>query len=233
MKKLGFYYSAIVKSLALFIALLISIASGAQQIVAVKDEPRHVPVLQNKFIRIIDARIEDGDTSLFHVHALPSAFVFLTDLEYDNQPLGKPWSKALSKKGMAWYSSFENGPSTHRVGTPAGKRLHAYDIEILSTYGFVRDSIWKPLFADTVFVADKSAGYRVSLDANTPEIRFSGRGPMVAILVSGEEAEMTQTEMKAVKRLKTEDYAYIRPDLQTAVTLKKGTKAELVLFEIR
>ncbi len=233
MKKLALGILSYVKPIGLVTALAMAKLAFSQQVVPVKDEPRHVPVLLNKYIRIIDARIEDGDTSLFHVHAIPSAFVFLTDLVYDNQPLGKPWSRALSKKGMAWYSGFEGGPSTHRVGVERGERLHAYDIEILSSYGFSRDNLWKPLYADTIFVSDRCAGYRLQLNTNTTEVKFSGRGPVVAVLVKGEEIEALQPVSKTFKKLKEEDYAYLKPDVQTTLKLTRGTKAEIVLFEIR
>lgn len=216
-----------------FTAFMIMNIAFSQQIVSVKDEPRHLPVLQNKFIRIIDARIGQGDTSLFHIHAIPSAFIFLTDLEYDNQPLGQPWSKAVSKKGNAWFSSFEQGPSTHRVSAPIGSRLHAYDIEILSSYGLSRDKVWKPLFADTVFLSDKCAGYRIELNENNREVRFSGRGPMVAVLVSGEGAEASQPQLKTLRKMKAEEYAYLKPDVESSLKLSQGNKAEIILFEIR
>ena len=58
--------------------LLVNI-SFCQKIVPVYQEPNHNPVLLNKYLRVIDAQIENGDSSLFHVHATPSAFVFLTD----------------------------------------------------------------------------------------------------------------------------------------------------------
>ena len=64
--------------------LLVNI-SFCQKIVPVFQEPRHNPVLFNKYLRVIEAQIENSDTRLFHVHAAPSAFVFLTDVVYDNQ----------------------------------------------------------------------------------------------------------------------------------------------------
>ena len=107
--------------------LLVNI-SFCQKIVPVFQEPRHNPVLLNKYLRVIEAQIENSDSSFFHVHAAPSAFVFLTDVVYDNQVLNLGWTKATSKKGHAWYSSFSDGPSTHRVAAPADGRIHAYDV---------------------------------------------------------------------------------------------------------
>lgn len=207
--------------------------SYAQKVVQVKDEPRHMPVLLNKYVRVINATIEDQDTSFFHTHSIPSAFVFLTDVVYDDQKLGGEWKKATSKKGYAWYSSFVDGPSTHRVAAPENSRIHAYDVEILSGYEFTKTENWQPLVKDTVFNADKCVGYRLELNAQHPKFDFSGRGPIVAVVISGEEVAVVQPEFKSNKLLHQEDYGYLRPDLATSITLKKGQQASLILFEIK
>lgn len=219
---------------ALWLIFLLSIATAsAQQIVPVRLEPRHVPVVQNKYMRVIQAQIEGGDTTLFHVHEIPSVFVFLTDVTYDNQVLGEPWKKAISTKGHAWYSSFENGPLTHRIASPAGTKVHAYDIEILSPYGFSRGGSWKPFRDDTVFVSDKCAGYRIELNSNQTGIQIKERGPMVAIHVSGDTFTVEQDDTKERKTVRNNGYAIIRPDLETRISLGSSQHASIVLFEIR
>jgi hypothetical protein len=45
--------------------------------VPVYEEPRHKPVFTNNYLRVIQARIMDKDTSLYHIHATPSCFVFV------------------------------------------------------------------------------------------------------------------------------------------------------------
>jgi quercetin dioxygenase-like cupin family protein len=53
-----------------------SIAIKAQ--VQVREEPRHRPVLENKYIRLLDVWLPPGDTTLFHIHSTPSVFVILS-----------------------------------------------------------------------------------------------------------------------------------------------------------
>ncbi len=221
---------------ASFLALTMSICiekSHSQKIVPVREEPRHVPVLTNKFIRVISAEIADGDTSLFHIHETPSAFIFLTDVEYDNQVLNKPWQKTDSKKGYAWYTSYQSGGITHRVGVPSNKRLHAYDIELLSKYAITENPAWERLPYDTAFISDRCVAYKIELSSENPTIQFSGRGPIIAILVSGEEVTIAQPDTRVKIGLEEEDYGYIRPVFPCSITIKEGDKASLVLFEIR
>lgn len=220
-------------SIILLLCGLFPDLTNAQKVVQVKNEPRHIPVLLNKYVRVINATIEDEDTSFFHIHSIPSAFVFLTDVVYDDQKLGGEWKKATSKKGYAWYSSFENGPSTHRVAAPKNSRIHAYDVEILAGYEFTKTENWQPLLKDTIFNSDKCVGYRLELTAQQPKFEFSGRGPIVAVLASGEEIILTQSEFKTNKLLHQEDYGYLLPDIATSITMNKGKQASLVIFEVK
>jgi hypothetical protein len=212
--------------------LLVNI-SFCQKIVPVFKEPRHNPVLYNKYLRVIEAQIENGDSSLFHVHAAPSAFVFLTDVVYDNQVLNQGWTKMTSKKGHAWYSSFSSGPSTHRVAAPANDRIHAYDVEILRKWAIVDRPDWKPMALDTIFVSDKCVGYRLELSSKNPTFSFSGRGPTIAIVVSGELVQISQPDTRVEIGMEESDYGYIRALYGCTIRLTEGEKASLVLFEVR
>ncbi len=205
----------------------------SQKIVPVKEEPRHVPVLTNKYIRVIDAEIEDGDSSLFHVHETPSAFIFLTDVMYDNQILNGNWQKINSKKGFSWYSSYETGGVTHRVVAPKGQRIHAYDIELLSKYSIVENPKWKPMEFDTTFMSDRCVGYSVQLSKEKPSVQFSGRNPIIAIFVEGEEVTISQPDTRVQIELAEEEFGYIKPSYSCTIKLKTGNKAKLVLFEVR
>lgn len=212
--------------------LLVNI-SFCQKIVPVFQEPLHNPVMFNKYLRVIEAQIENADSSLFHVHAAPSAFLFLTDVVYDNQVLDQEWTKMTSKKGHAWYSSFSTGPSTHRVAAPKDGRIHAYDVEILGKWAIVDRPDWKPMALDTIFVSDKCVGYRLELSDNNNSFSFSGRGPTVAILVSGELVQISQPDTRVEIGIEETDYGYIRPGYGCTIRMKEGEKASLVLFEVR
>lgn len=226
------------KTLIAFIAIKILCfsfitKSFTQQIVPVREEPKHVPVLINKYIRVIDAEIEDGDSSLFHVHETPSAFIFLTDVVYDNQVLNTPWQKVTSKKGYSWYASYETGGITHRVVAPKNNRIHAYDIELLTKYSIVENPNWKPMPFDTTFTSNRCIGYKIQLTKEKPMIQFSGRNPIIAILVNGEEVTINQPDTKIQIGIKEEEFGYIRPRFGCTIKLKTGEFAELVLFEIK
>lgn len=212
--------------------LLVNI-SYSQKIVPVYEEPRHVPLLYNKYVRVVEATIEPGDTSLFHTHASSSAFAVLSDVGYRNQVLGAGWTDMQFKKGHSWYNSYTDGPATHRVAAIPDNPIHVYDVEILGKWAIVENTNWKPLPLDTIFVSDKCVGYRLELTSDKPSFTCAGRGPTIAILLSGELVNISQPDTRVEIGMEEDDYGYIRGGYPCSIVLKEGEKASLILFEVR
>ena len=45
----------------------------------VRMEPRHHKVFENDYVRVLDVNIVPGDTSLFHIHEIPSVFIIIAN----------------------------------------------------------------------------------------------------------------------------------------------------------
>lgn len=75
------------------ILLLLATASRvfAQTSVLMHNEPRHRLVLTHRQLRVMDVRIGPGDTTLFHVHALPALYVAVETSPVDIQLLKGQW----------------------------------------------------------------------------------------------------------------------------------------------
>lgn len=202
-----------------------------QNPVPVFEEPRHKPVFTDQYVRIIQARIKNNDTSLYHIHATPSAFVFVKPAHYDNQVWGEKWTTPNYPKGYAWYSSFASGPSTHRVAAHPNSEIFAYDIELLKSFSNDNKS-WAPLTNDTIFVSDKAAGYKLTLSNQTPVFKIQSRGPIVAILLSGKGLEIKSNDSLSVQLNETE-YVYLQHHQQHVMTHKGAEPVEVILFEVR
>ena len=221
------------KSIFIFLSIcaLLTNVCG-QNPVPVYEEPRHKPVFINEYVRIIQARIKDKDTSLFHIHATPSAFVFVKPAHYENQVLGEKWTTPNYPKGYAWYSSFAGSPSTHRVAAHPKDEIFAYDVELLSNYASNTSAKWAPLIKDTIFISDKAAGYRVQLSKQNPSIEFKERGPIVAILLSGEKLSIVGPDKKEIN-LKETDYAYLTENKKYILKIFEDNPIEVIIFEVR
>jgi hypothetical protein len=203
-----------------------------QNPVPVYEEPRHKPVFTNEYVRIIQARIKDKDTSLFHIHATPSAFVFVKPAHYENQVFGEKWTTPNYPKGYAWYSSFAGSPSTHRVAAHPNDEIFAYDVELLMNYTENTSAKWTPLTKDTIFISDKAAGYRIHLSKQNPSFEIKERGPMVAILLSGETLSIVGADEKQIQLNET-DYAYLTENKKHVLKTKGNNSVEVIIFEVR
>ena len=120
------------KTISFLIAILLcSFTLSAQ--VQVSKEPRHKNVLENKYIRLLDVKIQPGDTTLFHIHSIPSVFVNFTNTAVCSQIKGKEWEKGNNTEGNASYRSFVNDTLVHRVSNCDTVPFHVTDVEILSS----------------------------------------------------------------------------------------------------
>ena len=221
------------KSIFVFLSIcaLLTKVCG-QNPVPVYEEPRHKPVFTNEYVRIIQARIKDKDTSLFHIHATPSAFVFVKPAHYENQVLGEKWTTPNYPKGHAWYSSFAGSPSTHRVAAHPNDEIFAYDVELLSNYNGNKSAKWVPLNKDTIFISDKAAGYRVQLSKQNPTFEINKRGPVVAILLSGDRLSIESANKKQIQ-LKETDYTYLAENKKYIFKINEDNPIEVIIFEVK
>lgn len=67
--------------------LVVPITLAAQTIVPVHEEPRHRVVLETAGFRVLDIQIPPGDTTLFHRHSTPIAYVSIGVSPVNIQPL--------------------------------------------------------------------------------------------------------------------------------------------------
>ena len=198
--------------------------------VQVSKEPRHKNVLENKYVRLLDVKMQPGDTTLFHIHSTPSVFVHFTNTVVCSQVKGKEWEKGKNTEGNASYRSFVNDILVHRVSNCDTVPFHVTDIEILSPYKPTTQL--KPLLFTVLFENEKVFAYRLSSSSFNKQI-ISGRGPIVAELVAGDEVIYHDTINKKPTKIKTGKYLYIKPGSSFYFSETGNEKTNLVLFEIK
>ena len=217
------------KATLLLTILFLQIAVVTAQ-VQVRNEPRHKNVLENKYIRLLDVRMQPGDTSMMHIHSTPSLFLHFTNTAVCVQIQGKAWTKNKNTAGNASYTSFVNDTLVHRVSNCDTVSFHVTDIEILSCYKPAR--ALKPLPFTVLFDNEKAIAYRLTGTTfnNQP---INGRGPMVAELVAGDEVICYNTKNKKSTKIKTGKYLYLEPGSTFYFSTQKNENNNLVLFEIK
>lgn len=94
----------------------------AQDAVPAHEEARHHLVLDDERFRILDIRIPPGDTTDFHLHDVPIAYVAISPAAVGTQRMGAPWSTAARSATpemgigrVTWNESYLASPVVHRV----------------------------------------------------------------------------------------------------------------------
>jgi hypothetical protein len=211
------------KYIILATVLLQSFFAIAQ--VQVSREPRHKPVLENQYIRLLDVRLPPGDTTLYHIHSTPSVFVYLSNNRTATQVQGGEWVYDSAVAGKAWYRSFTPDSLIHRVLNADDKIFHVNDIEILSGY---HDADFRPLSLPVIFESDKAIAYSIKVNEKRT---INNRGPLIAELVEGDEVIFFDLYNNTSKKIKAGDYLYIPP--KASFYFSSNGKLIMVLFEIK
>src|SRR4051794_12376664 len=142
---------------------------SAQEILPVKDEPRHHNVFENSFVRVLDVRIKPGDTSLFHKHATPSVFIVLHAVKTGSEvKIEEQKATALSSPDPSiTFEGFYKSPRIHRVWNEDTAQFHVMDIEILNKGGH---SVSAPIQQDgfkLLFDEQQVRAYRLTLQGGS------------------------------------------------------------------
>ena len=216
----------------LFFVITLFCSSPIIAQVPVSKEPMHKPVLVNKYIRLLDVWIQPGDTSLFHIHAIPSLFIILSNTFTGSQIKGEEWIKGQAAADTTWYRSFSPDILVHRVANFDTVPFHVNDIEILSSFDSNNSSQKKPLPFTLLFENEKAYAYQLTNSTFNKKI-IKGRGPMIAELASGDGVFFYDTISKQSTEIKAGKYLYIEPGTTFFFTVPEKNKINLVLFEIK
>jgi uncharacterized cupin superfamily protein len=120
---------------------------SGDRIVPVYEEPRHRQIFRSGTTRILELIVLPGDTSLFHTHEDPIAYVNLSSSTLRTQELGKEWSQGGGARGaraggaapapapapsapvpavrVTSTTSYAQTPATHRIANTGTGIVHA------------------------------------------------------------------------------------------------------------
>jgi len=120
--------------------------AGQDRVVPVYEEPRHRQIFRSGPTRILELIVLPGDTSLFHSHEDPIAYINLSGSTLRTQELGKEWSQGGGRGGpraggaaapasapevtapavrVTSTTSYAQTPATHRIANTGTGIVHA------------------------------------------------------------------------------------------------------------
>ncbi|VEU33576.1 unnamed protein product [Pseudo-nitzschia multistriata] len=108
------------------------------------EEPHHRPILSNGFVRVLEARIPPGDTTVAHRHSRPSLYIFLSEhgADLENHVLGSPGPVAdrVGFGEVRYGAHSETDPLVHKLANQGSSpsEMVCLDAEVLSAAPVVR-----------------------------------------------------------------------------------------------
>ena len=218
------------RGIVTLIIIIFLLLKGVAAQVQVSEEPRHVPVLVNKYVRLQDVRLLPGDTTMFHIHSTPSVFVPFTNTTIASEAKEKNWVTEQLVAGKAWYRSFTPDSLIHRVANVDSSSFHVNDIEILSYYDTLTDRGKLPF--PLLFENDRVTAYNLTGKGYVTGI-VKDRGPVIVALISGDLVHFTNTVNNQKIVIKTGEYLYAEPGSSFYLSFKGRKPVNMILFEIK
>jgi quercetin dioxygenase-like cupin family protein len=173
------------RPVALLVPLLLSAPAAAQVAapVPVAEEPMHRVVFANERVRVIDAALPAGATSLYHVHDRDNLPIAVAGGRISVQPLGAAVAESDVALGAV---SFAAGGYTHRVGNVGPGEVRFIDVELLGAPSAMptRRAAVPPLH-ELVLENGRVRVYRVVLAPGQRLATHAHPGPAVHVTVRG------------------------------------------------
>jgi quercetin dioxygenase-like cupin family protein len=108
----------------------ISTSSSPTTSAAARLEPHHRLRYENDTLRVLEVRLEPGQSSLFHTHSHDDVYLTLADALVRVQLLGSNWGPLTSfRSGQATFDHAFTSPFTHRLKNVGNTEFHTLDIE--------------------------------------------------------------------------------------------------------
>ena len=218
---------------SIFIAgFVFSITSAFGQ-VPVREEPRHKVALENEYIRLLDVRLPPGDTSLFHIHEIPSFFIPLSTTAIGSQVQGQEPKESRFAADSTWYNGFENGPLVHRVWNSDTSLLHVIDLELLSPKNSVLPDVLALASFKIAFENNKLRVYKFKLSLNQRISIPALRTPALFISVTGPAMMITEPVKNLTYTVQPGGFQWLEPQQKFDISNKERVEVNAILILLK
>jgi hypothetical protein len=159
------------------------------RVVPAHEEPRHVPKLVNRWVRVIDVEIPEGERTMFHAHSLDYPYLMITSVTLKNQVFGQePKDTPITRGLVGYYRASTQGTYTHRFINLGPGTFRAIGIELLRPMalgGTVTASIPAQPGIETAIDNERVRAYRIVLQPGQSVGPLAIPGPSLRIANAG------------------------------------------------
>jgi quercetin dioxygenase-like cupin family protein len=143
-------------------------------------------------VRVLDVRIQPGDTTQFHKHETPSVFIVLKEVKTGSQVIQEEQaSTALRGDSVISYESFATTPRIHRVWNEDSTEFHVMDIELLLNGRAAMRSPFSNLPGCQLLIdAEPARVYKLSMAAGK-KVQFNNKRPLLIVGLNDNTGKVT------------------------------------------
>ncbi len=216
------------------------LALAAETVVPVHEEPRHRLVHEGPELRVLDVEIVPGDTTLFHRHDAPIAYVYISPAPTKAQVLGEEWggaspntSPAPAVGSILFNETYATAPVEHRVTNPGEVPFRL--IAILNRGPGQADGTEE--FLDEKYPVETSGRWfrssRRTLASQETWAWESHRRPVVVVQVSSGSVVVEPGTGSSSTLQSAGDFIVLRPENPARFRNAGGEPATLAIVEVR
>jgi hypothetical protein len=201
--------------------------------VPVRFEPRHKVALVNQWIRLLDVRLPPRDTSLLHIHEIPSFFIPLSTTAVGIKVKGQPPQESKFTLGATWYNGFENGPLIHKVWNNDTNVLHIIDLELLSATKRELTNNFELPNSKIDFENEKIRVYKTEIMPNQTLGLPVSKTPLVFIFLSGPVLQIRSARTKRVYQQKAGSFRWLESGQAFSIKNTQMQPAQTILILLK
>ena len=205
-------------------------AATAPRSVPVGEEPRHHVRWENKYLRVIEAIVPPGDTTLYHTHSRDNVPIAIKPCRLRTTLLGSSPSNETSV--VPGTTTWAVATYTHQIENLGGGPIHYIDAELISATGIKAEPTLNGLPGHTlIFENEKVRAYRVILKPGQSTGSHTHRLPFLNVSVSG--GELIEDRKGTKQKFNPGSFAWF--DKPLTHSLKNGgtTEYEMVDLELK
>ncbi len=218
-----------IKAYFFFWAVVLYQVIAAQ--VPVRQEPLHHNVFENAWVRVLDVRIQPGDTTQFHKHETPSVFIVLNEVKTGSQVIQEEQaSTALRGDSVISYESFATTPRIHRVWNEDSTEFHVMDIELLSKGQPATRSPFSNVPGSQLLIdAEPARVFRLSMEGGK-KLQVNNKRPLLIVGLTDNTGKVTVNNKSFSRK---GDLLFIEPVKSIHIINQSNEQYSFAVLEIK
>jgi hypothetical protein len=203
-------------------------------VVPITSEPNHKLKYENDRVRMIEASVPNGKTTLYHEHQYDGFFVFFRSKGFASEPFHGKRVVTDLPVGAVVFIPAANAPYIHRVnaGRDQDALVSVVELKAPSSVPTNAAELRFPPF-ETVLENARGRVYRLKLNPGESSDRFTRpAGTAIFAISSGQISEQAEGKPKSLLTLEPGQFRWADTEEKLTVTDEGQTSVELVEIEV-